>query len=166
MITRREFVTTSIAATALSGAAANAVRAAQPPATGTRPLRKAVMIGMVQAGETVSDKFKILRECGFEGVEMDSPTPLESDKILKARDESGLKIHGVVDSVHWKYHLNNPDAEVRKRCIEGLKTTIKDAKAWGASSVLLVPAVVNKDMPYDKAWELSVAGIKECLPLA
>ena len=173
MITRREFVAATVVA-ASSGALARAVQpttlttAPQPAAApqAKRAMRKALMIGMVGAGETVGDKFKILRDCGFEGVEMDSPTGLESDKIMKARDESGLVVHGVVDSVHWKYHLNNPDPQVRRLGIDGLKTAIRDAKAWGASSVLLVPAVVSKDLPYDQAWELSTAAIKECLPLA
>ncbi len=113
------------------------------------------MIGMVAEGDTIKDKFAMLREAGFEGVEMDSPTSLKSDDVLKARDATGIKIHGVVDSVHWKYHLNNPDAAVRAEGQKGLQQAIRDAAAWGASSVLLVPAVVNRDMPYDAAYTLA-----------
>lgn len=184
MPTRREFLATTSLAALSTGAALHSVSSASPtPSSGSgfqpastppappslskpRNLHKATMIGMVAEGDTIKDKFAMLREAGFEGVEMDSPTSLKSDDILKARDATGIKIHGVVDSVHWKYHLNNPDAAVRAEGQKGLQQAIRDAAAWGASSVLLVPAVVNKDMPYDAAYTLSQAEIRKALPLA
>jgi hexulose-6-phosphate isomerase len=125
------------------------------------------MIGMCTEGTTLLDKFKILRDAGFEGVELNSPDPnLKTDDVLSASRQTGITVHGVVDSTHWSIPLNVPDPTARKKAIEDLKTAIHDAKSWGASSVLLVPAVVNKDLPYDSAWELSAASIREALPVA
>lgn len=138
-----------------------------PPSSGVkRTLRKAVMIGMVGGPSDLTDKFKLLKSCGFEGVEMDSPTSISMDEIKKARDATGIVVHGMVDSVHWKWHLNNPDATVRQKGIDALKQTLRDSAAVGASSVLLVPAVVNGQMPYDAAYTLSQQAIRECIPVA
>ena len=170
-LSRREVLRTGtvIAGGALAATfgAANAARAAdEPPSKRRRTLRKAVMIGMVGEGSTLRDKFAILRDCGFEGVEMDSPSDLKMDEILEAQEKTGIKAHGVVDSVHWKFHLNAPDEKVRDEGVKALEHAIRDAKAMGAGSVLLVPAVVNARQPYDQAWTLSMACIRRALPLA
>lgn len=165
----------AIAATSLSTAhaAQPAAAGASPPATPPPPssgvkrtLRKAVMIGMVGGPSDLTDKFKLLKSCGFEGVEMDSPTSISMDEIKRARDATGIVVHGMVDSVHWKWHLNNPDATVRQKGVDALKQALRDSAAVGASSVLLVPAVVNGQMPYDAAYTLSQQAIRECIPVA
>src|SRR5262249_279174 len=50
--------------------------------------------------------------------------------------------------------------------LEGLQRALKDAKRYGATSVLLVPGVVNKDVSYDDCFKRAVAGIKKAVPLA
>jgi len=132
------------------------------------PLRFAVKYGMVAGDLPVLDKFQMLKRVGFDGVELDSPNGLDRDEVLRARDESGLPIHGVVDSIHWKVRLSDPDAEVRARSVEGLRTAIRDVKAYGGSSVLLVPGrVAHKEHENEEqVWERSIAGIREVLPEA
>lgn len=144
------------------GASSGRVR----PNTGARKLRKAVMVGMCGDGANVMEKFKILKDVGFDGVEMDSPTSIPMSDIVKASEATGIKVHGMVDSVHWKYHLNNPEAKVRQMGLDGLIQCLRDAHTCGSTSILLVPAVVNEQMAYDKAWELSVEQIKKALPVA
>src|SRR4051812_7977267 len=115
---RRTFLAAS-AATLATGVLASQPRPSQPEpvkaAPSKRTLRKAVMIGMVGEGANLTDKFKLLRDTGFEGVELDSPSDIHADEVLKAMDASGIKVHGLVDSVHWKHTLNNPEAEVRAK---------------------------------------------------
>ena len=168
---RREFLgavaaTAGVASLAAAGRAVLNARADEPAATPPRTLKKAVMIGMVGDGETLIEKFKVLRDCGFAGVELDSPGDLKTEDVLAAQEKTGLKVHGVVDSVHWKAHLNAASVEARTQGIAGLKQAITDAAAWGASSVLLVAAVVNEKQPYDQAWTLARDGIKACLEVA
>lgn len=158
---------TFLATTALAAAAT--ILPAQPPAPTpkTRRLRKAVMYGMIAPGNSVLDRFKILRDCGFDGVEMDAPNPrIPRDEVLAAIDATGIKVHGVVNSAHWRDTLTHPAAEVRRRGLDALLAAIRDAHAFGASSVLLVPGVVNKDVPYDAAWTRSQEQIRLALPLA
>ena len=130
-------------------------------------IKKAVKFGMVQEeGLSILEKFQLLKDLGFDGVEMDSPSDLDRDEVIAARDATGLPIHGVVDSVHWVKTLSDPDAAVRAEGLEGLKTALDDAHAYGASTALLVPAVVRKDVSYAEAYQRSQAEIRKVLPIA
>lgn len=124
------------------------------------------MYGMISEGATVVERFKILRDCGFAGVEMDSPSDIPTDEILRASGDTGIKVHGLVDSAHWKYPLNHPAPEVRARGQDALRKCLSDAKTLDVTSILLVPAVVTADAPYDEAYRLSQELIKDVLPQA
>lgn len=168
-LNRREFLRTSGAVVA--GAAAISLSpqgSAQmnQPSSSRRTIKKAVGYGMIGEGATVLDKFKLLRDLGFDGVEMDSPSPINPDEINKASEESGIKVHGLVDSVHWQSTLSDADPAVRAKGVEALQTALRDGKRLGSTSVLLVPAVVNKAMSYDDAYSRSQAEIRKALPLA
>jgi len=138
-------------------------RAAAPP---PRAWRKACGLGMVGEGDTLLAKFKLLKELGYEGVEMDAPNGFDPQEVVAAREASGLLIHAVVDSAHWAKPFNHPDPQVRAEAVKALEQAIRDAKTYGADTVLVVPAVVSKDMPYAAAWDLSRAEIGRVLPLA
>lgn len=131
-----------------------------------RKLQKALGIGMIEAGETLADKFALARDCGFAGIEMDGPSGHVLEDVLGARDSTGLAIPSVVDSVHWQHSLGDPDPAVRAKGRAGLEGALRDAHVYGAKSVLLVPAVVDKQRPYDLAWKHSIAEIRATLPLA
>ena len=127
-------------------------------------VKKAVKIEMVADGDTLEEKFRQLKELGFDGVELPSPNGWSIDEVVAARDATGLPIHGGVCSEHWGSPLNHPDEKVRNKCIAAIREAIADAAAYGASSVLVVPAVVNKGMSYDDAWRLSRASLLQVLP--
>lgn len=152
----------------LAAAAVTAVGATMTPlshaAEPKLKLRKAVKLSMVGGSDPLVKKFKMLKEIGFEGIDVDSPQ--ERADVLKARDESGLIVHGVVDYVHWKQPLSDANPEVRATGLETLQKCLRDAKAYGGTSVLLVPAVVKKDVSYDEAYSRSQAEIRQALPLA
>lgn len=129
-------------------------------------LQKAVKFDMIDEPLSVLKKFELLQELGFDGVELSSPNDLDRAEVVAARDATGLPIHGVVDSVHWNKPLSDADAAVRAEGLAGLETALRDAKAYGASTVLLVPAVVTEGVAYDEAYERSQAEIRKALPLA
>lgn len=145
------------------------VRGGQQPIESSKPkrtLRKAVMFGMIGAGKTVEDKFRVLKDCGFAGVEMDSPTKLSMDEIAAAAEKTGIVVHGLVDSEHWRTPLNAPDEAAQDRAVAALETCLRDAGRLKCSSILLVPGIVNKDLSYDECWRLTQKNIRRVLALA
>lgn len=161
---RRQFLATAAAAAACLTVHPQANAAAPTPTLRRRP-RKAVKFGMIAAGQSVLDKFLLLRDCGFDGVEMDSPSDLSVDEVLRARDQSGLVIPGVVDSVHWDKPLSANEPATRAEGRRALEQALRDCKAYGGTSTLLVPAVVKKDVPYHDAYQRSQEQIRAVLPL-
>lgn len=132
-----------------------------------KPLnKKSLKFGMIKEDISLVDKFKMLKELGFDGVELDSPNELKEDEILAARDEAEIMIPGVVNSIHWKSPLSDPDPAVRKICTDSMIDALQKCKMYGGTTVLLVPAVVNKDVSYADAWTRSVEEIKKILPTA
>lgn len=129
-------------------------------------IKKSLKFGMVEEKLSVMDKFKLLKDLGFDGVEMDSPNDLDQKEILKARDKTGLEIPGVVNSLHWKMPMGDPDPEVRAKCVESMKTALRDCKEYGGTTVLLVPAVVNEKVSYADAYQRSQEEIRKLLPVA
>ena len=113
---------------------------------------------------SVLEKMKAIKEAGFEGTEMMSH--MDQDEVLRARDATGLVIPSVCGRDHWGKPLSDPDPKVRAEGLEALKQTLRDGKRYGASSVLLVPAVVNKEVSYDDAYTRSQAEIRKAVPLA
>ena len=162
---RREFLKGSAGALAL--AAMTPALSADDREKEARPKRnihKAIMWGTVEVKGSVLEKMKAVKEAGFEGVEMNSH--MDQDEVLRARDEAGLVIPSVCGAHHWSKPLSDPNPKVRAEGLDALKQTLRDAKRYGASSVLLVPAVVNKDVTYSEAYTRSQAEIRKAIPLA
>src|SRR5262245_24699911 len=165
-ISRRELLLASSAAlagTALGASARSLVGDEKP----TDPkFKKAVKIGMVKAGSTLLEKFQLLKELGFDGVELDSPSNVTVEEAKRCIGETGLAVPGVVDSVHWNQRLSDPGNEIRAKGLEALRTALKFCKDIGGTSVLLVPGRVTPDATYEQAWERSIAEIKKAVPQA
>src|SRR5262245_44857200 len=156
---RRDFLHASLAGAAL--AAGGPARAADKPR-----LKKAVKYSMIGIKGTTRDKFELVKRLGFAGVEIDSPSALNRHAALEAQEATGVKIHGVIDSIHWNFPLSSPDAGVRAEGLAALVGALEDAKFFGADTVLLVPGVVNKDVTYEQCRERSQAEVRKALPLA
>lgn len=129
----------------------------------SKKIKKCLKIDMVGEKLSLKDKFILLKELGFDGVELNSPNELDPDEVLLAREKSGLEIPGVVNSLHWKYPLSDPDPAIRQKCLEGLEKSLWDCKLYGGSSVLFVPGVVHRTVSYKDAYERSQFEIKKIL---
>ena len=110
------------------------------------------------------EKFQLLRNAGFAGVEVSSA--MDQAEVLAARDAAGLQIPSVVIATHWAKPLSDPNPAARQIGLDGLLQGLRDAKAYGASSVLLVPGTVTKQVSYADAFARSAAEIKKAVPLA
>jgi len=169
---RRDFLKTLTAALA---AAPAGLAAQQKPAAGgssspTSPgtIRKSTLISMLPRDKSYAERFAIGKEAGFEAVEMQTiGAEAEAAEIKDASDKSGLKIHSVMNSDHWRFPLSSGDPGVVAKSVAGMETSIKNAKVWGAEAVLLVPAVVDASTSYRDAWTRSQRVIRErLLPVA
>ena len=164
-LTRREFAKTGGLALAASAAALPALgRAAQSAGR----ILKSIKFGMFNERLPIAEKFRLLKEMGFDGVELNSPGGVDKKEALAASRETGLPLHGVVDSIHWNTRLSSPDPEVRKKGLEGLKTAIRDTRLIGGSAVLLVPGAVRnpENENHQQVWDRSIGQIRKALPLA
>jgi hexulose-6-phosphate isomerase len=114
------------------------------------------------------ERFQMAKDVGFEGIEIGTISdPKVAEEIKDAAAKAGITIHSVMNADHWKYPLSSADPEVVAKSVKGMETSLHNAKAWGADSVLLVPAVVNPQTSYQDAWTRSQKVVKEkILPLA
>ncbi len=159
-ISRRRFL---IGSTAFGALALTFPRGLLAGDKSQRQIKKAMMYGSLGYKGTVLEKFRALKTAGFEGVEPNSH--MNQDEVMKALDETGLKAASVCGSYHWSKPLSHPDAQVRAEGLEALKQTLRDARRYGASSILLVPGVVNKEVSFDECRERSIEGIRKAIPL-
>ena len=81
-------------------------------------------------------------------------------------DTTGLKAASVCCSTHWAKPLSDPDPQVRKEGLDGLKQALRDAHRYGATSVLLVPGKVTQEVSYSDCWKRSIAEIRKAIPVA
>jgi hexulose-6-phosphate isomerase len=133
-------------------------------ATKKPTLQKAIMYATIGLKGTVLEQFRAVKAAGFAGVEPMSH--MKQDEVVKALEDTGLKAASVCCATHWGKPLSHPDAAVRKEGLEGLLRTLRDAKRYGATSVLLVPGRVNKEVSYDDCFKRSIAEIRKAIPLA
>jgi L-ribulose-5-phosphate 3-epimerase len=155
---RRSFLKMTMAgaaATVLAPAASAAVK---------RELRKAIMYSTIGVKGSVLEKFRAMKEAGFEGVE--PMGAMNRDEVLAAFKQTGLKAASVCDHIHWTKPLSAPDEATRKLGLEGLLQSLHDAQAYGAGSVLLVPGIARDGVSYQQCWERSIVEIKKAIPVA
>ena len=129
-----------------------------------RTLRKAIMYGTIGCKGSVLEKLRAVKAAGFEGVEPMSH--MSQEEVLKALDDTGLKAASVCCATHWNKLLSDPSDRTREEAVQGLIQALKDAKRYGATSVLLVPGRVTKEVSYDDCFKRSVAEIKKAVPVA
>ena len=133
-----------------------------------RHIYKSLKWDMVKAPGNTLDKFKLLRELGYDGVELDSPGGLDKAEAIDASRKTGLRVDGIVDSKHWTVRHSDPDPAVRAQALANLKTALREAKMVGGDSVLLVPGKVTDSAKenHDQVWERSIPEIRKALPVA
>ena len=172
-IDRRNFLSlsaVSIAGTMMTGVAGlnvPSLRADHHNDKGNR-IYKSIKMGMFNEKISVHEKFKLMKEMGFDGAELNSPGGVNKEEALNASRELGFPIHGVVDSIHWGIRLSDPDPAVREKGLQGLLTAMKDTYFVGGNAVLLVPGAARdpEKESHGHVWTRSIEQIKKALPTA
>lgn len=130
--------------------------------------KKSVLINMLPKEMPYLERFQLAVEAGFAGLEMRTLTdPKEAQDVHEAAKRAKLHIHSVMNAEHWRSPLSSADAGVVGKSVAGMEASLRNAKLWGADTVLLVPAVVDAQTSYHDAWTRSQKVIRErILPLA
>jgi hexulose-6-phosphate isomerase len=174
---RRKFLQTSAALAAgatLLGKAGRSIADPGPVSakkaadtSGKGRIYKAVKWGMIAGGGSVLEKFQLQKELGYEGMELVSPWNGDAEEVRRASEQTEMPVHALVDMKHWEVRLSSPDPKVREKGVAFLEQSLRDAKTFGGSAILLVPGkVTGKDETHDDVWKRSIAEIRKVLPLA
>ena len=130
-------------------------------------VQKSILISMLPKELSYLDRFKLAVDVGFNLMEVRSlQDDAEAAKIKDAADKAGLRIHSVMNGIHWRYPLSSPIASEVEVSMAGMRRSLRQAKLYGAGAVLLVPAVVRDDTTYEQAWERSSKQIRILIPEA
>ncbi len=158
-MTRRSF---------LQNAALTIMSSSLPAQSKSRlPIRMAVEYSMLPENLSIAQRFQLAKDCGYEQIECPTETDQATAEAMKsASEKSGLPIHSVMNMDHWKYPFTSSDPAVVEKSLEGARTSIRNAHLWGASTVLLVPGVVNAQTSYKDAYVRSQAAVRKLIPLA
>jgi len=155
-VQRRHFLTCGAAAAASAAFGASRL-----------PITKAVLLGMLPGQLSLAERFALAREVGF--AELEAPQTDDerrAEEIGRAAADAKLRIHSVMNGDHWRFPLSSGDPEVVAKSMKAMRTSLRNAKLWGADTVLLVPAVVNPQTSYKQAWDRSRRQIEELIPEA
>ena len=114
-------------------------------------------------GKTDLEKFQAAKAAGFDGIE--PPSHLDQDEVLRARDQPGLAVATVCYAQSWS-GLSHPDAAKRAESVEGIKQALRDAKRYGASSILVVPGSATEQVTYADAYQRVQDALRKAVPLA
>ncbi|MDB6028104.1 MAG: sugar phosphate isomerase/epimerase [Verrucomicrobiales bacterium] len=131
-----------------------------------RSLKKGYMLNTFPGGKkaiSVLEQFKMLKEAGFEGVEPSSE--LDPEEVLKARDATGLTIASMSCGTTTR-SFSSANAMVREKAVQALVRELKNAKDYGATSVLVVPGGVSADVSYVENYQRCQECIRKALPTA
>jgi hexulose-6-phosphate isomerase len=163
--TRRHVLASTAAAAAAMAAAPSF--AAETAAASKRPTyKKAIMFEMLKASGSLTDKFQLLKDCGFDGVTLNAPGQYKVDEVREACKRTGIQVEGVCGAFHWKVTLTDPDPKIRATAVENLKNQLRECQEFGGGSALCVPGVVNERVSYDDAYKRSQDGIRQAVSVA
>jgi hexulose-6-phosphate isomerase len=126
---------------------AHPLQAQDSPANGR--IKKGLKYTMIGEKLSITDKFKLAKDLGFEGLEVRVHSNDDRREYLRARESTGLPIHGVLNS-------SDPD----------LRGAIDFARYLGATSVLYVAGRVNQKTAYDENYRTTQKILRDAAPYA
>ncbi len=140
--------------------------AASKNSPGKVTLKKGLGFGMIKEDLSLTDKFKLVKDLGFDGIELNSPVDLDKSEVIDAKEKSGIELPSVVNKDHWQKPLSDPDPQVRKEIIQSVAQSLQEVKDFGGDTVLIVPGVVNEKVSYEHAYVTAMNSIRELIPYA
>src|SRR5690606_39447705 len=71
-----------------------------------------------------------------------------------------LEIPGVVCGATWRKQLSNADPAIRAEGVQLVRQSLELCKAYGGTTVLVIPGVVNEETNYRDAYTRSQKEVK------
>ncbi len=165
---RKNFIrsATLIAGASIISSAPVSAAVPQKNTTEKIKLKKGLGFGMIKEDLSLADKFKLAKDLGFDGVELNSPVDINKSELLSAKEKSGIELPSVVNKDHWQLPLSDPDPKVREQIIRSVASSLQEVKDFGGDTVLVVPGVVNEKVSYEQAYITAMNSIRELIPYA
>ena len=149
------------------GAAQPVAPSAPLPAGAPLSLKKGVLLEMLPEKMSYAERFLLAKNVGFDVVQAPTtPNQHVAEEIKSAADKAGVRIDSVMNMAHWEFPLSSSDPAAVEKSLDGMRTSLHNAKLWGSDVVLLVPGVVNPQTSYHDAWVRSQKEIRKLIPLA
>ncbi len=146
-LTRRSFIGAAGAAAVGATALSSASKAAAGEFTGK--IKKAVKFGMIKGDMPVMDKFKLVKDLGFDGVEPSVKEKVDHAEMIKASEATGIPIHGTVNG-----------------SVENIGAALDLAQRYGSTSVLVCAGRVDATSFYADNYRISQEKIRAAVPKA
>lgn len=127
-------------------------------------IKKSLGYGMIAGKYSLLDKFKMVKDIGFDGIEFNSPLEFPVSELIEAKEKTGIELPSTVNKDHWAKPLSHPNADVRQACIASVAQSLEETKMLGGDTVLVVPGVVNEHIPYEQAYNHALAAVRELIP--
>ena len=144
---RRQFLKSTAGLAALGSILFSRLAAKPGPLSGR--IKIAVKYHMIAEPELgVVEKFRMLKEIGFDGVELKTDEPVDMNEIVKASEQTGLPVHGVINS-------SNPD----------IVRAVNLAKQLGGDSVLVL-AKEDPKKSYGENFHHWQRLVRKAIPIA
>lgn len=144
---RRQFLKSSAGLAALSSVPFLPLDAKPGPLAGK--IKIAVKYHMIAARDlSVVEKFQLLKDIGFDGVEVKTDHAADASEFLTALEATGLPVHGVI-------HSSKPD----------IASAVGFAKQLGGDSVLVL-AGEDPKISYDENFRHWQGRVREAIPIA
>lgn len=125
-------------------------------------MKKGICIGCLPGDRTDETKLQLAKEAGFDGVEINTYDDLDACRRLsEVARRLGVELHSVMASGHWTFPLSSRDEETRQKGLANLRQSVETALVCGATTVLVVPGVVQAEQPYRETYEIALGSMRE-----
>lgn len=130
-------------------------------------MKKGICYGCLPRDWPDEEKFRLVKRAGYDGIEINTLDDHDERRRISAlAHEFGLELPSVMHTALWQKPLSSPEEATRQAGLENLRCTIDTARDVGATTVLVVPAVVTETQPYHQVYELSLHSMREIAPYA
>ncbi|MCI0921356.1 sugar phosphate isomerase/epimerase family protein [Sphingobacterium rhinopitheci] len=131
----------------------------------TKFLKKGLGYDMIREDLSVLDKFKLVRDLGFDGIEINSPTNIDINELVNAIEQTGIQVPSTVNKDHWSIPLSTSDLNIRQQIVKSINQSLEQTRILGGDTLLVVPGIVSENMPYELAYNNTMQTVTELIPL-